>query len=183
MGNSRLKTITQDWTLFLDRDGVINEKRDDDYVKNWDEFIFCIDSKKALNKLSKVFDKIFIVTNQRGVGRDLMTIEDLNKIHSEMLLKINQAGGHITDIFCCTHDDINHPDRKPNIGMAKQAQRKYPKINFNKSLMIGDSESDILFGTKLNMLTILISKEKIKGNIQPNFQFRNLFEFSKEFGL
>lgn len=183
MGDTGLNTITRDWTLFLDRDGVINEKRENDYVKNWDEFVFCKDSLKALTKLSKVFDKIFIVTNQRGVGRNLMSIEDLKKIHSEMILRINQVGGHITDIFYCIHEDINHLDRKPNIGMAKKAQKKYPEINFNKSLIVGDSESDILFGLNLKMLTILLSEKKIKSKIKPHFQFNNLFELSKKINL
>ena len=62
--------IDKTWTLFLDRDGVINVKRDNDYVKNWEEFVFINGSIKAISRLTKVFGRIIIVTNQRGVGKE-----------------------------------------------------------------------------------------------------------------
>jgi len=61
--------IDKTWTLFLDRDGVINHKRVNDYVKNWSEFSFIKGSLEAIYLLSQIFGKIIIVTNQRGVGR------------------------------------------------------------------------------------------------------------------
>lgn len=69
----------------MDKDGVINEKLDDDYVKNWSEFSFINRSIKAISRLSMLFGRIIIVTNQRGVGKGLMNEEDLKTIHQNMI--------------------------------------------------------------------------------------------------
>jgi len=65
--------IDKSWTLFLDRDGVINKKIDNDYVKAWEQFEFLPGVIEALKILSAKFGKIIIVTNQQGVGRQLMS--------------------------------------------------------------------------------------------------------------
>ena len=67
---------TKEWTLFLDRDGVINKELRDDYVKRWDEFIFEVGALEAIAKLSDIFGRIIIVTNQRGIGIEVMTEDD-----------------------------------------------------------------------------------------------------------
>ncbi|MFR9166722.1 MAG: hypothetical protein ACLVKO_11080 [Dysgonomonas sp.] len=78
-------------TLFLDRDGVINIERKNDYVKNRDEFIFIDNSLDAISILTEKFRRIFIVTNQRGIGRNIMTYDDLIDIHKYMLKKIKRT--------------------------------------------------------------------------------------------
>jgi histidinol-phosphate phosphatase family protein len=148
--------ITEYETLFLDRDGVINRHRPNDYVKCWEEFEFLPDILEALAKWSKQVRHIFIITNQRGVGRGLMSENDLKKIHSNMLDEINRHGGRIDKIYYCTaisDDDIN---RKPNVGMAIQAKQDFPDINFGKSVMIGDSEKDMRFAENARMKGIMI---------------------------
>ena len=77
--------IDKHWTLFLDRDGVINEKRENDYVKNLDEFSFTNGALDAISRLSVVFGKIIVVTNQRGVGKGLMTELQLISIHNYLI--------------------------------------------------------------------------------------------------
>lgn len=141
-------------TLFLDRDGVINTLLVDDYVKTWDEFEFTPDFKDTIPYFSNRFSHIFIVTNQRGVGRGLMSEQDLIDIHKRMIDEIEIIGGRIDKIYYCTANDNSNPNRKPNIGMGLQAKSDFPDINFETSLMIGDSESDMLFGKRLNMQTI-----------------------------
>ena len=84
-----LQKIDTSWTLFLDRDGVINHDKDNDYIYNWDEFRFYDDNLSALTELSKHFSRIIIVTNQKGVGRGLMTVEDLTDIHDNMVSAIH----------------------------------------------------------------------------------------------
>ncbi len=141
-------------SLFLDRDGVINRHRPDDYVKNWTEFEFLPGSLEALAQLSNSFRFILIVTNQRGVSKGLFSEQMLKSIHDQMLAEISQNGGRIDGIYYCTalpDDDLN---RKPNPGMALQAKRDYPEIEFASSIMIGDSDSDIEFGNRLGMKTI-----------------------------
>lgn len=138
-------------TLFLDRDGVINVLRVHDYVKKWDEFVFKPGIFEALRKWNSMFKYIIVVTNQRGVGRGLMTEYDLERIHEKMCQEITLKGGRIDKIYYCTalrDDDFN---RKPNIGMAVQAQMDFPEINFATSLMIGDSEGDMAFARNVGM--------------------------------
>lgn len=132
-------------TLFLDRDGVINVLRKNDYVKSWDEFRFTQGILDALAEWSKYFKDIIIITNQRGVAKGIMSENDLNKIHNKMIEQINKFGGRIDKIYYCTAIDDENPFRKPNPGMAYQAKRDFPDIDFSKTLMIGDSESDFVF--------------------------------------
>ena len=91
--------IDKSWTLFLDRDGVINEKRENDYVKNWDEFRFLEGALEALSLLSSMFTRIIVVTNQRGVGKGMMTVNDLNNIHKIMMDLVLKNSGRIDKIY------------------------------------------------------------------------------------
>lgn len=142
--------------LFLDRDGVINEERPNDYVKNFSEFIFIDGVLEAICILSKVFEKIFIVTNQRGIGRKLYTEEDLFEIHEAMTEKMISMGGRIDKIYYATDLKSSSINRKPNIGMAFQILEDYPEVIFQKSIFVGNSLSDIQFGNKLGMKTVLV---------------------------
>ena len=144
-------------TLFLDLDGVINQKLEGDYVKTWDEFKFCVNALEAIAKLSKAYDKIIIVTNQRGVGKGVMSEVDLIEIHSNMVSEIINASGRIDSIYYCTDVHDGSPNRKPNIGMALQAKQDFPEIEFFNSVMVGDSISDMEFARKLGMKRVFIS--------------------------
>ena len=149
-----LKDIDPSWTLFLDRDGVINHEKEMDYVYRYSEFIFYDRVKDALKILASYFGKIILVTNQRGVGRGLMSEDDLIQIHLQMLDDIKKSGGRIDGIFYCTSSDNEHPDRKPNPGMAYLAQKKFPPIDFKKSIMVGNNLSDMSFGRNAGMFTV-----------------------------
>lgn len=138
-------------TLFLDRDGVVNVWLPGDYVKNWQEFRFNPGFPDFIGRYSSSFRHIFIVTNQRGVGKGLMTMEQLEDIHSRMLKEITDAGGRIDRIYLCTSVDDSDPMRKPNTGMAQQAMKDYPDISMERSLMIGDQPSDRLFADNCGM--------------------------------
>ena len=80
-----LKTIDKTWTLFLDRDGVINHEKKDDYIHNWEEFEFYDGVKQAMKIYNETFGRIILVTNQRGIARGLTKLEDLENIHKKML--------------------------------------------------------------------------------------------------
>jgi histidinol-phosphate phosphatase family protein len=154
---SELK-IDKGWTLFLDRDGVINLHYPNDYVKTWDEFYFLEGSLDALTSLAKIFRRILIVTNQQGVGRGLMSHDDLEFIHAEMLKEVRKHGGRIHAIYAAT--DLKENDvremRKPNIGMARRAKKDFPEIDFSKSIVVGDSISDMEFGRNAGMITVFV---------------------------
>ena len=132
-------------TLLLDRDGVINRLRLNDYVKEWDEFEFLPGVLDALSSWAKHFKYIFIVTNQRGVGRGFMSEDALLDIHSRMCQEIARNGGRIDEIYYCTALTCDDVRRKPGRGMFDDIIKKYPNIDADKCIMIGDSESDMEF--------------------------------------
>jgi histidinol-phosphate phosphatase family protein len=181
MGIDNLNKYTY---LFLDRDGVLNIERPDDYVKNSSEFVFVERTLQALSILSLRFEYIFIVTNQRGIGRGVMSLQDLQEVHDYMLSRIEESGGRITRIYFCTDLNPISINRKPNVGMAFQAQRDYPGLDFHKSVMVGNSLSDVEFGNKLGMYTVLVGGKypaghKIYKNM--NAYYENLYKFAENF--
>ena len=171
--------IDKSWTLFLDRDGVINEKRENDYVKNWSEFSFINGSLDAISEFSDFFGKIIIVTNQRGVGRGLIKEEDLISIHHNMVKEIEVNSGRIDKIYYCSDVLDDAYCRKPNIGMGYRAKIDFPDIDFSKSVMVGDSISDIEFAESLGMKKIFIGKSN--HNLNLDGEFSSLFHFCSSF--
>ncbi|MDX1940118.1 MAG: HAD family hydrolase [Saprospiraceae bacterium] len=170
--------IDKSWTLFLDRDGVINHRLMEDYVKTWSEFQFLPGALDAIVYFSTLFGKIFVVTNQQGIAKGLMSEVDLQNIHQEMLNKINNAGGRIDKIYYCPHSRYDYCNcRKPRIGMALQAQKDFPDIDFNKSIMAGDTPSDIEFGKNAGMKKVFISQEQ---HVPPysDWHVKSLIDFA-----
>ena len=168
--------INKNWTLFLDRDGVINKKIDNDYVKQWIEFEFIEGVLDALKFLNTVFGNIIVVTNQQGIGKKLYRKEDLEIIHKNMLYEIAYHGGKIDKVYFSPYlKSENHPYRKPGIGMALKAKEDISTINFKESIMVGDSMSDMEFGRNAGMKTIYISEE-ITENNKIDFNFKSLNE-------
>jgi histidinol-phosphate phosphatase family protein len=152
-----LSIVESDWTLFLDRDGVINDEKLGEYILHWNYFIFSKGVLDVFKVLSNKFSRIIIVTNQKGVGKGLMTREALDTIHYEMQREVEIVGGRIDRIYACTDMDDNSPMRKPNPGMAFQAQNDFPDINLAKSIMVGNKLSDMRFGRGAGMNTIFVA--------------------------
>ena len=175
-------SIDSSWTLFLDRDGVINFERNNDYVKSWDEFKFYDSSLQALPLLSTIFNKIIVTTNQKGVGRGIMTEAALQLIHQNMISEIEKVGGRIDHIFYCTDLDNASINRKPQPGMALQAKEKFPTIDFSKSIMVGNRTSDMEFGRNAKMHTVFLATthpETAFPNNLMDYRFNNLLEFAE----
>ena len=177
-----LKKIDKDWTIFLDRDGVINHEKKDDYIRNWDEFRFYDGVKEAMKILSRRFGKVIIVSNQRGIGKGLMTEEDLLDIQHHLKNEIASAGGRIDAMYFCTAVDPKDPNRKPNPGMAFVAKQDFPEIDFSNSLIVGNKPSDMLFGRNAGMYTIYIASthpETPFPHPDIDLRFNNLSDFAK----
>jgi len=152
--------VDPSWTLFLDRDGVINQKFDMGYVRNISEFEFERGAVEAIYRLTDQFNKIIVVTNQQGIGKGIMTHEDLKKIHQYMIYEVENAHGRIDQIYYSP--DLDHENsyyRKPSPGMAYLAKADYPEINFEKSIMVGDSLTDMVFGKTVGMKTVYIGSQ------------------------
>ena len=147
-------------TLFLDRDGVINYKIENDYVKSIKDFKFIPEFIHVVKDLSLLFNRIIIITNQQGIGKGLMSISDLNEIHEYMLNTINDNNGKIDKIYFCPHlASENCFCRKPSPGMIQKAFQDYPDIDRSKSYFIGDSDSDMQAGKAEKLISIKVSSE------------------------
>lgn len=173
--------IDASWTLFLDRDGVINKELNEDYVKHLGEFHWEAGVLEAISILSKLFSRIYIVTNQRGVGIGVMSEADLNHIHDYMEKEIVQAGGRLDGIYYCADADRNSPMRKPRPGMAHKAKSEHPEIDFNKSIMVGNSISDMEFGRSAGMITVFIDDKGSRNRMKEDtmdYIFFTLKEFA-----
>jgi D-glycero-D-manno-heptose 1,7-bisphosphate phosphatase len=177
-----LDTIDAGWTLFLDRDGVLNHEKEQSYIFHYGEFVFYEGVKEALAMLAGRFGRILVVTNQRGVGKGLMTEEDLLDIHGKMVEEIAMTGGRIDSIYFCDSLSNEHPDRKPNPGMALQAKKEYPEIDLHRSVMVGNNISDMDFGRNAGMFTVFLR------TTQPDLplphpsidlSFNSLYDFAK----
>ncbi|MBK8700186.1 MAG: HAD family hydrolase [Saprospiraceae bacterium] len=174
-----LESVNQQWTLFLDRDGVINQRIEADYVKSINEFEILPGVLEALYELSMVFGKIIVVTNQQGIGKGIMTAHSLSLIHQYLLKEVENAAGNINAIYYCPHlEGECSYCRKPGIGMAIQAKSDFPEIDFHKSIMVGDSDSDILFGQNAGMLTVFCSKTNGLGSKLADMSVADLKSFS-----
>ena len=174
--------IDNTWSLFLDRDGVINIDTTGDYCRNADQFHLFETTLPAMKLFNDFFGKIVVVTNQRGVSKGIMSEEDLKGIHAKMISLVIPAGGRIDKIYYCMDIDAEtSTHRKPKPGMAYDAKRDFPSIEFSKSIMIGNNISDMQFGKAVGMTTVFIDDRKERGGIKSeemDFIFDNLLEFA-----
>ena len=153
--------IDSGWSLFLDRDGVINKRIIGDYIKSWEEFEFLPGVLEAIQRFTELFGKLFIVTNQQGIGKGIMLETDLEHIHENMMHAIRQHGGNINKIYHSPYKaEEKSVFRKPNIGLARKAKIDFPVVEFDKSIMAGDSISDMHFGKNAGMITVFINSDK-----------------------
>ena len=155
-------TIDPSWTLFLDRDGVINYRNFDGYVTNPVEFEFLPGALSGIVRLSALFQRIIVVTNQQCIAKKMATDSNVAEVHRYMIDKITEAGGKIAAVFVA--DNLKgaiNDRRKPNPAMAMEAKAMFPDINFKKSVMVGDTNTDIQFGANLGMKTVLIPSREV----------------------
>ena len=144
-------------TIFLDRDGVINQNPPNwGYVRRWEEFAFIPNARKAIRELTENGYRIIVVTNQAGIGRGLFSEQDLRHIHDRMVTEIENTGGTIEAVYYCPH----HPDagcecRKPRPGMLRRAAREH-NIELANAYLIGDSTTDIEAGQRAGTAAFLV---------------------------
>ena len=124
----------------MDRDGVINY--DKGYVCKIEDFEFVKGIFEILDYFQKKGFKLFIVTNQSGIGRGYYTLKDFEILNEWMLKELKKRGIKIERVYFCPHaPEEGCSCRKPNIGMFQKAFKEF-KIDKKSSWMIGDKLSD-----------------------------------------
>jgi histidinol-phosphate phosphatase family protein len=172
--------IDDTWTLFLDRDGVINKRVYGNYITGIDSFEFLAGAKEAITLLSSYFQFIFVVTNQQGIGKGIMTESNLLDIHTYMCDQIHLAGGKIEKCYFAPNLEGAEDDmRKPKSVMAELAKREFPLIDFHKCVMVGDTDTDIQFGKDLGMKTVRIKADENIG-YDADVTVESLISFAKK---
>lgn len=175
MMNTILPHIDDSWTLFLDRDGVINKRIVDVYISQWVDFEFVDGVLEAFPMLSSKFGRIVVVTNQQGIGKGLVTSAQVDDVHSRMIAEVERHGGLIDSVIVCGQQASDSENfRKPNPKMAFMVKQAFPEIDFSKSIMVGDSESDVLFGKNAGMVTVKVAGH----NDIADYNFDTLKDFS-----
>lgn len=135
--------------IFLDRDGVINI--DKDYIYEIENFEFIDGVFESLVYLQNLGYKLFIVTNQSGIGRGYYTLENFNILTSWMLEKLKEKNIIIDEVQLCPHSpESNCNCRKPKTGMIESIL-KNNKVDLSNSWLIGDKSSDIKCAINANI--------------------------------
>jgi histidinol-phosphate phosphatase family protein len=169
-------SVDSTWTLFLDRDGVINKRNFQGYITSIDTFEFLPGVLQAMPQLTQRFHRIIVVTNQQGIGKGLMTERNLIDIHTYMCDRVYEMGGKIDKCYFAPNLKGDPNDmRKPNPAMAELAKLEYPEIDFQKSIIVGDTDSDIRFGKNLGMKTVLMRSSE-KTTLQADLEIEDLNE-------
>ncbi len=171
-------------TIFLDRDGTLNF--DPGFVQNIEQFKFYNFTISALRILSEHDNRFCIISNQSGVGRGLIEINDLREINSYIRKEFAANQINLLDIYFCT----DNPDkatnrRKPGTGMFLEAAYDYD-IELNRCLMIGDSERDLIPAHNLGMDSMLVltgnghlTIDTILPSDKPTYVVENILEGAK----
>lgn len=148
---------TKNKAVFLDRDGVINLKRDD-YVKSVEEFVILKDVSDAIKLLNENNYLVIIITNQSAINRGLLTDQELFNIHKFMKSELAKDGAHVDAIYHCPHrPDENCSCRKPGTELVEMAVMEH-SVSTKSSWFIGDSEIDILSAKKMGLQGIKIKE-------------------------
>ena len=166
--------------VLLDRDGVINARPGPGWVRHWEEFRFLPRAVEALRKLNENGYKSIIVSNQSGVGRGLLSEEDLETITANFREEAAKQGAGIEAVFYCTHRPEDGCEcRKPRPGLLLKAQREYG-FPFPSTFLVGDTEVDFQAGTSVGCPVILIAdsggKPPEASRLKPRAYVSNLYE-------
>jgi D-glycero-D-manno-heptose 1,7-bisphosphate phosphatase len=144
-------------TVFLDRDGILNEKMPEhQYVTRWEEFRVLPGVQEALRRFNEAGLRVVVVSNQRGIAKGLYTAADLEAMHARFQQLLELEGARIDAFFICPHEAGECNCRKPLPGLFEQAVARFAEITAATSVMIGDSPSDVEFGRRVGMKTIFV---------------------------
>ncbi len=141
--------------VFLDRDGVINERRRM-LVRRWSQFRFLPGVHDALANLASSPYAVVVATNQEWVDWGWITASDHADVHERMCESVAAGGGRVDAVYACTHRHSKHcACRKPKPGMLLDAARDLD-LDLAKSWFVGDNKKDMVAGKTAGVRTILV---------------------------
>jgi D-glycero-D-manno-heptose 1,7-bisphosphate phosphatase len=171
-------------TVFLDRDGVVNEKMPEgQYVTRWSEFQVLPGVIESIAAMKRAGLRVIVLSNQRGIALGKFTEDDVRAIHNQFQQMLEAQGTRVDSFYFCPHDRGQCNCRKPLPGLFEQALADYPGTRAETSVMIGDSKSDMEFGRRLGMLTMFIDGDPARqkpgaeaARALADMQAKSLFE-------
>jgi len=149
-------------TVFLDRDGTINQKAPKAcYIERPEQFIWLDGAKEAVRLLKESGYRLILVSNQPGIARGNLTEETLKRIHKKMQEELQQETGYQIDaIYYCPHNwEEGCECRKPKPGMLYQAQKDF-SLNLTECILIGDDNRDIEAGNIAGCKTYQVTENR-----------------------
>lgn len=135
--------------IFFDRDGTLNS-RVDGYVTQAADLRLLAGAAEAV-AMANSLGRVVLVTNQRGIGRGLMTFAQLDLVHAELFSQLAASDGHIDAVYVCPHLEGTCNCRKPETGLFLQALADAPEISPRNCVVIGDKPVDLLPALELGM--------------------------------
>ena len=170
-------------TVFLDRDGVINEKAPEgDYIKSPEELKIINGALEAIRYFNEKGFLVIVVTNQRGIGKGVMSEQDFKNVMDKLKKLLALKSAYIDAYYYCPDGEETSPCRKPNIGMFLQAKKDFPEIDFKNSFVVGDSWRDIEAGKRIGAKTVLVKTNK-HYRISPDLVINRLEDFVEVFKI
>ena len=172
----------RNWCLFLDRDGVINRQIIGDYVRCWQQFEWLPGAAPALRKLRAWAPHLVVVTNQQGIGKGLMSADDVAEIHQNLQSHIADGGSEIDSFKVCPHlESSGCRCRKPQPGLVLDWLRQHPEVNPSLSIVVGDSLVDIQLAEMVATATggcasVQIGGARLKSTADASFD--SLWDFA-----
>lgn len=150
--------ITMKRAVFLDRDGVINRKAPEgQYILCREDLEILPGVPAAIHSLNRAGFLVIIITNQRCIARGLLSEDELDYIHKDMLGRLLEGHAHIDAIYVCPHaSDAGCDCRKPQPGMIREAASDH-NVDLSRSWMIGDDATDVAAGEAAGCQTILVA--------------------------
>ncbi len=146
--------------MFLDRDGTVNvPAAEGDYVTEPGQLVLLPGVAEAIGRLRDAAIPVFIVTNQRGVARGLMTSSDLDAVHDRMRSLLGAGGVTLDGIYSCVHEVGACDCRKPLPGLLRQVVRDHTEVELARCVMVGDTATDVLAGVAGGCATVRLAAQ------------------------
>ena len=151
----------EDVGIFFDRDGTINTEVD--FLRNPDDLELIPEAGRAIREANELGVKVFVITNQSGIARGILTEADLKAVHERLIALLDREGAKVDEIYFCPHHaEFGFPPynvvcdcRKPKAGMLLQAANKY-RLRLADSFVVGDRFVDMKAGESAGCGTVLV---------------------------